>query len=367
MKVAVVASLQKVISPISAGGTEVFSHILTEGLVKKGIDVSLFATSDSNTSATLESVCSAVMTGDKKEGPIATHELYELLQARNVIQRSEEFDVIHNNYWRYYSLSSFSSFSKCPIITTVHNNFWNYPSLRESLFKTHRKGKDVVVFLSKGAQQLAGDGVDSVVINNGINIEAFPYSSTCDESFLWFSRLVPAKGIKPAIDAARQGNFPLIVAGSPPLKPDNKAYIDEHVMPYFSDTIKYVGTPDEEKRISLYQKAKALLFPVLGEEQFPLVVLEAMSCGTPVIAYNRGAISEQIIDGVTGFIVDPDGFPRPRAGSWVVKKQGIEGLVEAMQRISEIKRSACRAHVETYFSQDRMIDQYISLYKRIAV
>jgi glycosyltransferase involved in cell wall biosynthesis len=365
MKIAVLASLLKAISPISTGGTEAFAHILTEGLVKEGIDVTLFATSDSETNAKLESLCSSKQTFDIHEGPIAVNMPYEILQASAVVRRSNEFDIIHNNYWHYYSLSSFTPFSACPVITTVHNNFWHKPTLKEILITTHRKGKDIVVFASHAAQKLVENHVDSEVIHHGVDTQAFSFSQTSKEYALWFSRLVPAKGIKHAMDAAHIGNFPLVVAGSPPTKPVNIEFIDTHVKPYFSDTITYAGIPTEDERRALYQNAKVFLFPTLGEEQFGLVMIEAMSCGTPVIGYNRGAVSEIIEDGVTGFIIDPDDVQRPGKGSWIIKKQGLEGLVEAVRRIGEIDRKTCRERVEKHFSRDQMISEYLSLYERV--
>ncbi len=365
MKVAFVASLLRAVDPISAGGTEVFAHVLNEGLLRNGVDTTLFATSDSITSGKLVSLCSSKQTTGVFEGPVAGSALFELLQARNVIQNSAEFDVIHNNCWSFHHLTSFSVFSSSPIITTIHNNFWQQPNLKEALVKTHRKGTDMVVFLSKAAQQLAGEAVDSEVIYNGIDIDAFPFSAKSEDYVLWFSRLVPDKGIKHAMDAAQLGGFPMVVAGAPPVKAKNKEYIETEVMPYFTDTIKYAGTPDENSRKSLYQNAKAFLFPTLMEEQFGLVLAEAMSCGTPAIAYNRGAVSEVVKDGVTGFIIDPDDEPRPGKGSWVIKEQGIAGLVEAVHRVGELDRAACRAHVEQNFSQKVMIEKYLSLYQRV--
>jgi len=116
---------------------------------------------------------------------------------------------------------------------------------------------------------------------------------------------------------------------------------------------------------SCYQKAQALIFPIQWEEPFGLVMVEAMSCGTPVIAYNRGSVAEIVKDGVTGFIVDPDDTDRPGKGSWTIKKQGVEGLVEAVKRIGEIDRAAARKHVEEKFTMDAMVAGYERAYKKL--
>lgn len=366
MRIAIAAGVLKPISEESTGGTEMFTHILTEGLVEHGIDTTLFATSDTKTTAHLTSVCSSSQTGDHFEGTIEMRTLYEILQTSKIIQDSKNFDIIHNNYFQFFILTSFSHLMAPPIVTSMHNHFWQYPNLKSVLSQTQRKGKDMVVFASHAAQNLAEGLFDSQVIYHGINISPFTYSNTPDDYILWFSRMVPRKGIKDAIEAAEKGNFKLIAAGGQPTLPNDKSYIQNEILPHFNKTtILYAGVPSDEEKIKLYTKAKALLFSTHTEEQFGLVAAEAMACGTPVIAYNYGALSEVVEDGVTGFIIDPDDEQRPGKGSWIIKKQGVDGLIEAVQRISEIDRKKCRERVETHFTQDRMINEYIQLYKKM--
>lgn len=365
MRVAIVASLLKAISAGSTGGTEAFAHLLTEGLVSKGLDVTLFATSDSQTRARLESVCSSEQTTGVFEGDLDTRIPYQVLQAGNVIQKSSEFDIIHNNYFHFYLLSTLSQLTDKPIVTTMHNHYWQMPNLKSILAKSQVKGKDMVVFASKAAQKLTDNLFDSEVIYHGIDTSLFTYSEQPKDYFLWFSRISPTKGIKDAMDAAYQGNFSLTIAGGVPVKAEDKTYFEVNIAPNFSGSVKYAGSPNEVEKKSLYRDAKALIFPTHLEEQFGLVMVEAMACGTPVIAYNRGAIPEVVKDGVTGFIIDPDNEERLGKGSWVIKSQGVAGLVEAGKRIDEIDRAACRAHIEKYFTKDRMIKGYISLYERI--
>lgn len=365
MKVAVVASLLKPISSESAGGTEAFAHLLTEGLVEKGIDTTLFATSDSKTSAKLESICSSKQTMGIFEGALDTRIPYHVLQASEVILRSDEFDIIHNNFFHFYLLSTLSPLINKPMITTMHNHYWQHENLKFILPKTQRKEKDMVVFASKAAQKLSNNLFDSEVIYHGIDVEAFPFSSKSRDYFLFFSRITPTKGIKDAIDASYQGGFPMMIAGGAPTRVDEINYFKINVEPNFSSNVKYAGSPNGAERKSLYQNAKALILPTHLDEQFGLVMVEAMACGTPVIAYNRGAISEVVKDGVTGFVIDPDGEDRPGKGSWIIKKQGIDGLVEAVKRIGVIDRAVCRVHVEAYFTKERMVAEYIALYNRL--
>lgn len=365
MKIAVAASLLKPISPESVGGTEIFAHLLTEGLVDKGIDTTLFATSDSKTQAKLVSICSSLQTNGIYEGDLEVRIPYQVLQARNILARSGQFDIIHNNYYHFYLLSGFSAFSDCPIVTTMHNHYWKSPNLKSILEKTQRKGKDIVVFASKAAQKLSENLFDSEVIHHGIDITSFNFNALSKDYILWYSRMVPTKGIRDAIDASIIGDFPLVVAGGEPVRPDHKTFFDEKIKPHLLGRIKNAGPSTEGEKAELYRNAKALLFPTHLEEEFGLVMVEAMACGTPVIAYNRGAVSEVIQDGVTGFIIDPDNEDRPGKASWIIKKQGVEGLIEAVKRIGEIDRAACRKLVEDNFTVEQMITEYIALYNRL--
>lgn len=365
MRIAIAASLLKAITPQSTGGTEAFAHILTEGLVNKDVAVTLFATSDSKTKASLVSVASSEQITGKYEGNMELLAPYQEMQARNIILSQQNFDLIHNNYFRFYQVSLLAPFTDLPIVTTMHNHFWHYPHLRKILTSTQRKGKDMVVFASKAAQKLAKNDFDSTVIYHGIDLSPYPFTSESDDFALFFSRLIPAKGIKDAMDAARLGNFNLKVAGGKAVLPDDVSFIEEHVNPYFSKSIAYIGTPADSERSWLYSHAKVLLFPTHLEEQFGFVAVEAMACGTPVVMYNHGAASEVVKDGVTGFIIDPDEEDRVGKGSWIIKQTGVAGLIEAYSRIGEIDRAKCRSHVQQYFTQERMIEEYIALYQQI--
>ena len=180
------------------------------------------------------------------------------------------------------------------------------------------------------------------------------------------SRLLVQKGPDIAIAAIKQvpGETLKITADD---THKNTNFVKEKVIPYVDgqkiqklDFLKY----DSDKNDFL-SKAKALLFPISWEEPFGLVMIEAMSCGTPVIAYNRGSVSEIVKDGVTGFIIDPDNQNRPNKGSWIIKEQGVEGLVVAMNRLNEINRVACREHVTNHFSVSQMVAGYEKVYQKI--
>jgi glycosyltransferase involved in cell wall biosynthesis len=365
MRIAVAASLLKPISAESTGGTEAFAHTLADELVNQGQDVTLFATSDSKTNAKLSSVIGSDQTTGVYEGNVEIRTVYQLYQIADILKRSNEFDIIHNNYFGFYMLTNMSPFTDLPIVTSMHNHFWIYPNLKNILEKTVRKNKDIVVFASESARKIAEGKFDTEVIPHGINISAFPYSATSENYMLYLGRIVPRKGIEDAIEAAKKGGFELKVAGGAAVIPEEKEYVEKNVMPNFSDKIVNVGSPNEDERNKLYQNAKALIFPTHIEEMFGLVAAEAMACGTPVIAYNGGSLSEVVEDGVTGFVIDPDDKDRHGKGSWIIKTQGPDGIVEAVNRIGEINRENCRKRVENNFTSQLMVSRYIELYNRL--
>ena len=180
-------------------------------------------------------------------------------------------------------------------------------------------------------------------------------------------KFIDPKGVTNAIKVSQATGSSLKIVGNV----EDEKFYDELVVPNLSDKIEVIGGISSEQSLTreqvrdLYENAMAFLFPINWEEPFGLVMIEAMSCGAPVIAYNRGSVSEVVRDGVTGFIIDPDDEDRPGKGSWIIKKQEIEGLIEAVKRIGEIDRKACRKHVEENFSVDRMVENYEKVYRGI--
>jgi glycosyltransferase involved in cell wall biosynthesis len=202
------------------------------------------------------------------------------------------------------------------------------------------------------------------VVYNGIDISAYDFNRESGEYLLFVGRYMPEKGVKDAIDAALATNTQTILAGSKEYRA--LPYFKEYIEPAEkSGVIRDIGFVTGKKKSGLFGSAKALLFPIHWEEPFGMVMTEAMACGTPVIAYNRGSVSEIVHDGVTGFIIDEDDAERPNKGNWVIKKQGVEGLVEAIQRIGEIDRAKCRERVEEAFTVAHMVSGYEAVYKKI--
>lgn len=201
-------------------------------------------------------------------------------------------------------------------------------------------------------------------IYHGIRLQDYPMNTSAGSHLLFFGRANKRKGIEQAIAIAKRQNMPLHINGRS--SSGEMDYFQQVVQPYIDGTsVIFQNVVTGDRKMQELSRATALLFPIQWEEPFGLVMIEAMACGTPVIAFNRGSVSEIIEDGVTGFIIDPDDEERPHKGSWMIKKQGIDGFIEALQRIDSIDRTACRGRVEKFFSEDRMIDSYERLYHQI--
>jgi glycosyltransferase involved in cell wall biosynthesis len=332
MRVAILSPVTWRTPPRSYGPWEQVASVLTEGLVKEGIDVTLFATGDSVTQATLNSVA------DKPVGEYpADAKVMECLHISNLMEQAASFDVIHNHF--DFLPLTYSGLIRTPVITTIHgfsseaivpvykkyNATTNYVSISNSDRHPHLKYLDTVY--------------------NGIDEKQFDFGEGKGDYLLYFGRIHPHKGAHEAIQIAIQSNKKLILCG---LIQDEK-YFEEKVAPHLNNTsITYVGNVGPQQRNELLGDALALLHPISFEEPFGLSVAEAMMCGTPVIAFNRGSMKELIEDGKTGFLIT-----------------NIKEAIAAVKEISTICRCECRNHSLNKFSSARMAANYIKLYKQI--
>lgn len=286
------------------------------------------------------------------------------------ILKSEKCDLVHYHTSPPIFMLPFSRSIEIPKLQTLHDPL--YPSY-EPIFRQYQEISNNYYASISNAQRAGAPYLNYVeTVYNGIEPNIFDYSPVGGDELLFLGRFKKIKGIDQAIQTALQANIPLTIAGR-----EAKTEIDflhQAVEPYIDgQKVKKLGIINHQEISQIISHSKALLFPIRWEEPFGLVMIEAMACGTPVIAYNHGSVPEIVRDGVTGFIVEDDdnGQIQTNApidtneGKWIIKKRGIEGLVEAVQRIGEIDRAACRRHVEENFTVEKMVEGYERVYQKV--
>lgn len=318
--------------PRHYGPWEQMASNLTEGLVKKGLDVTLFATLDSRTSAKLEGV---VGMGYEEDRNVDT-KVSECLHISHLMERAEQFDLIHNHY--DFLPLTYSSLINTPMITTIHG----FSS--EKIIPVYKKYNQSSHFVSISNSDRHSELNYLATVYNGIEVNKFSYVEKGGDYLLFFGRIHPHKGTWEAIQVALQTSRPLIIAGII----QDELYFKEKVEPYLNGQIRFVGHAGPDERNRLLGNAYALLHLISFEEPFGLSVAEAMCCGTPVIAFNRGSMPELIKSGCTGFLVSD-----------------INEAAETIPDVAGLKREACRNWSLSQFSSDKMVNDYIRLYEHI--
>lgn len=333
MRIAMLAPISWRTPPRHYGPWELVTSLLTEALVARGVDVTLFATKDSHTAGTLAGVCPAPYSED----PTIDAKVWELLHVAHVFERAGEFDLIHNQ--ADFVPLAFSRLVDTPVVTTVHG----FSSPR--ILPAFRAYEDKVHYVAISAADRHPDLRYAATIHHGIRIEDFPFDPAGSDDLLFFGRIHPDTGAAEAIAAARGAGRRLVMAGII----QDSGYHDAQVAPALaSESVVYLGAVGGSARTHALGSAKALLHLINFEEPFGLSVIEALACGTPVIASRRGSMPELIEHGVTGFLVD-----------------SVDEAVAAIARLSEIDRAACRAAVAARFTVDRMADRYLELYRSV--
>ncbi|HMI20605.1 MAG TPA: glycosyltransferase family 4 protein [Sphingomonas sp.] len=333
MRIAMLAPISWRTPPRHYGPWELVTSLLTEALVAKGVDVTLFATADSETAGTLKAV---VPTGYSEDRSLDA-KVMEMLHVSNVFEHAGEFDLIHNQ--ADFVPLTFSRLVDVPQVTTIHG----FSS--ERIVPVFKRYEDRVNYVAISDADRHPDLRYAATIHHGIRIEEFPFDAEGSDDLLFFGRIHPDKGAADAIRAALATGHRLLMAGIV----QDEGYHAREVAPHVDgDRIVFDGPVGGAARTRALGHAKALLHLIHFEEPFGLSVIEAMACGTPVIAYNRGSMPELIEHGVTGFLVDT-----------------FDEAVAAIGRIGEIDRAACRRAVEARFTVERMAELYLELYARI--
>jgi glycosyltransferase involved in cell wall biosynthesis len=339
LKIAQIAPLIESVPPKKYGGTERVVHALTEELVERGHDVTLFASSNSKTSAKLESVLPKSL---RESNPQKMYGLNEwlLLHLGIAYKSNEEFDIIHDHNG-IYSLPV-AQLSKTPVVLTMHGSVTPY---------NKRLYRDItgpsLVSISKSQTAPFPFIKTAANIYNGLPMKDYPFSKRMGRHLLYVGRICLDKGTHFAIDAAVDLNIPLIIAAK--LDEINVPYFKEYIEPRIdNDLIKWVGEVDEKKRNQLMKNALCLLHPITWREPFGLTLIEAMATGCPVVAFNKGSIAEIVVNGKTGYVVED-----------------LEAMIEAVKKVPEINRVECRQHALKNFNERVMTERYENLYYEI--
>jgi glycosyltransferase involved in cell wall biosynthesis len=321
------------VPPRHYGPWEQFASLLTEGLVERGVDVTLFATADSITNARL------VGTAPKgyAEDSSLDAKVWEALHIATAFERAAEFDLIHNGF--DFLPLSFSRLVDTPVVTTIHG----FSSAR--IVPVYERYNDVGHYVAISDADRHARLEYAATIHHGIEMDTFAPGNGDGGYLLYFGRIHPDKGTVEAIDVAEHVGLPLVIAGIV----QDEEYFDRLVAPRVDgERIDYVGAVGPAERGELLGGAVALLHLIDFDEPFGFSVIEAMACGTPVIAHARGSMSEIVRDGENGFLV-----------------ASFAEAVAAVEASVALDRGVVRASVEQRFDVDRMVDDYLRLYRTV--
>jgi glycosyltransferase involved in cell wall biosynthesis len=336
LRIAQVAPLTEAIPPALYGGTERVVHWLTEELVALGHDVTLFASGDSHTSAKLEAPWPRAL---RLDGSVRDPNALHMLMLERVRQRADEFDFLHFHL-DYYPFSIFSRHS-VPYITTLHGRL-DLPE-HQPLFSMF--SSIPVVSISDAQRRPLPQAGWVRTVYHGLPEQLLTPLPVKPRYFAFLGRIAPEKGVDRAISIARHCELPLRIAAK--VDKVDREYFDEKIRPLIDgSSVEYIGEITDEQKSAFLSGAIALLNPIDWPEPFGLVMIEAMACGTPVIAFNRGSVPEVVDDGLTGFIVEDE-----------------KGAIGAVDRLAQLSREKIRKHFERRFTARRMAQQYLELYR----
>lgn len=332
MRVAILAPVAWRTPPRHYGPWEQMASNIAEGLVKEGVDVTLFATADSVTAGKLDAVIKSGYEEDKNQDA----KVVECLHISNLMEKAGDYDIIHNHF--DFLPLTYSGLIRTPMITTIHG----FSSSK--IIPVYKKYNDISFYVSISNADRSPDLKYLTTIYNGLRSSDFTYVDNPGDYLLFMGRIHPDKGTAEAIEIARQSKMRLIIAGII----QDQTYFEEKVQPFLNGDITFQGHVGPEKRNELLGGAQALLHPINFNEPFGLSVAEAMMCGTPVIAFNRGAMPELIRNGETGFLV-----------------KTVNEASESVQDIKQILRTKCQEWAINQFSQEKMVKEYLKAYNFI--
>jgi glycosyltransferase involved in cell wall biosynthesis len=338
MRIAQIAPLQERVPPHAYGGIELVVSLLTEELVRRGHEVTLFASGDSQTHAHLASVYPRSLRMDPE---VQEYEAYELLQLSQVYEQANQFDIIHSHVG--YTALPFTNLVKTPTVHTLHS--LNPDSYH--LFSHYRH--QPYISISNAQRQPVPELNFVGTVYNGIDTDTYPFHPhPQDPPYLAFlGRFSPEKGPHHAIAVAQQTGWPLKMAGK--VDRVDQAFFDQEIAPHIDGKqIEFWGEADHQMKVNLLGNAALTLFPITWQEPFGLVMVESMCTGTPVIGIGLGSVPEVIAHGQSG---------------WVCQR--VEEIVAAIPAALALDRQACRDHVLNHFSVASMVNSYLAAYRQV--
>jgi glycosyltransferase involved in cell wall biosynthesis len=331
LKVAILGSIAWRTPPRDYGPWERVAGLLAAGLHARGVDVTLFATLDSQTPAQLDGVCAR----GYAEDTALDGRVWEALHVAHALGRSAEFDLVHNHIdWLPVA---FEHLARAPLLTTIHG------FSGAAIMPVYERASSAFVSISFADR---APGVDYAAnVYHGVDPEELPFAPAGGDSLVSFGRIHPDKGTADAIEIAARAGRRLVICGIV----QDGGYFREQVEPHVDgDRVTYLGSIGPGRRAEVLGNAAALLHPVVFAEPFGLSVVEAMMCGTPVVAFERGSMAEIVDDGATGFLVS-----------------NVGEAVEAVERAAVLDRGECRRVAERRFSAARMVDDYLRVYEEL--
>ncbi len=339
MRIAQIAPLAERVPPVLYGGTERVVSVLTEELVRRGHDVTLFASGDSQTSARLVPCAPRGLRLDPTVKDTVAPTLIELSE---VYRRADEFDVIHNHV--DYFAFPFARLSSTPTVTTTHGRL-DLPEVRQ-VYGQFREQRLVSISNDQASHLPHANWIANVY--NAIDLSNFHFRSEPGDYLVFIGRISPEKRPDRAIEIARDVGMAIVIAAK--VADIDRAYYETAIRPLVdaSPLVRFVGEVDEARKDELLGGAYACLFPIDWPEPFGLTMIESMATGTPVVAHQSGSVPEVVVDGVTGFVCD-----------------SLKGMIEAVERAGGLDRASCREHVEQHFSPATMAAGYEAVYQSV--
>jgi glycosyltransferase involved in cell wall biosynthesis len=375
LKVGILASNYVKISPFVKKGTEVFIEALTAELnsdknIHK-VNSTLFCSGDSNVQGNKKAFFEKASLNDPAIGQ-KLHSLFERIHISKSLEHCNDYDLFHVNIGNGEIVLPFLPFVKIPVVITLHTTLGS--RYQKKLYQMYKHLKHVYyVSISQFQREAISHLNYANTIYNGIDTSEFIFDKTSSQYIIWAGRGVPVKGLEDVLEVIRLTKkearvYPILDTAS--IDWFQKDVLQPRNIIKRKINIKMDMNISRGELVKHYQKAKLFLNPIKWEEPFGLVMIEAMACGTPVVAYARGSVPEVVKDGETGFIVNSS--EKDIRGKWHIKKTGVAGLIEAVEKIYAMPeaeyqkmRLNCRRHVEKHFTIERMVNEYIDTYKEI--